>query len=129
MIFLVYCLISGNRICDIGLENLCKVLNTIPNLVYLGLACNDVTVEGLKSLCAAVSIENSKALQVTWLFKSVFRMEKYTFYATKWNVKVGKKKLFSLTLLNFLNWFIHLSIWCWLTTLPTCSCSIWYLKG
>ncbi|XP_053390482.1 tonsoku-like protein, partial [Mercenaria mercenaria] len=33
--------LKGNRICDTGLENLCKVLNTVPNLVYLGLACND----------------------------------------------------------------------------------------
>ncbi|XP_052815390.1 tonsoku-like protein [Mya arenaria] len=55
--------LSGNRLGDEGLGNLCKILSTIPNLTLLSLTCNDITPEGLQLMTAAATAENSKALQ------------------------------------------------------------------
>ncbi|XP_052249902.1 tonsoku-like protein isoform X2 [Dreissena polymorpha] len=55
--------ISGNRLGDAGLCNLCKVLGTVPNLASLSLGCNDITAEGVSTLVCTITAENSKALQ------------------------------------------------------------------
>ncbi|KAL4234064.1 hypothetical protein ACF0H5_005718 [Mactra antiquata] len=55
--------IRGNRLGDTGLENLCKVINTIPNITLLCIACNDITTQGLKCLVSTVSDVNKKSLQ------------------------------------------------------------------
>ena len=63
---MIVCLVSvGNRISDVGLENLCKVLDTLPNLSVLDLACNDVTPVGLNHLCSIVTAAENRALQVS----------------------------------------------------------------
>ena len=61
--------IVGNRISDVGLENLCKVLDTLPNLSVLDLACNDITPVGLNHLCAMVTSPEHAALQVSSEYK------------------------------------------------------------
>ena len=64
----VYHIISvpvGNRIGDVGMENLCKILDTLPNLSVLDLTCNDITPVGLNHLCSAITVEETKCLQVS----------------------------------------------------------------
>ena len=57
-------LFVGNRIGDLGVESLCTVLPTLPNLAHLGLVCNDITPEGLKHLCALLTTGTDTPLQV-----------------------------------------------------------------
>ena len=49
-------LLLGNRLSDVGLENLCEVAATIPNVSSLNLACNDITHVGLKTLADCLQV-------------------------------------------------------------------------
>ncbi|XP_029650533.2 tonsoku-like protein [Octopus sinensis] len=42
--------LTGNRLGDVGLQSLAKVLNTIPSLTSLDISCNGITLKGLKEL-------------------------------------------------------------------------------
>ncbi|KAI0209440.1 Tonsoku-like protein [Lamellibrachia satsuma] len=48
--------LSGNRLGDSGLESLCQIAPTIPNLGTLNLACNEITQVGLKKLADCLQV-------------------------------------------------------------------------
>ena len=65
-LFYLEIIFAGNRIGDVGMENLSKVLDSLPNLSVLDLSCNDITPVGLSHLCAVLTTE-TKCLQVSLL--------------------------------------------------------------
>ena len=59
---------AGNRLGDHAVESLSRAFNTIPNVAYLGLACNNITKEGLRHIAQAVTGEREEtSLKVTLL--------------------------------------------------------------
>lgn len=53
--------LTGNRLCDQGLEDLLSVLRSLTGLTGLDLSCNEVTKAGLKALADCVSTIRDEA--------------------------------------------------------------------